>query len=193
MTQSLRAAPTARQLSYLRALATKTGATFAYPVTRAQASHQIDRLRRLKREPPTPHLQPDGLDSAQLVYATAVHDSEVSGYGSSASWRVGSRPSQFPSLPKIPARKPTELARYTLSGGERVLQGKLIDGSLNVTDSPAAGGGRSYVVESDLELEGSGALEALVADYLKRARELDEVPMASAAVRQLFIAAGADV
>jgi hypothetical protein len=37
--------PTAKQLAYLRALANRTGQTFTYPRTCAQASQQIQRLR----------------------------------------------------------------------------------------------------------------------------------------------------
>lgn len=40
--------PTAKQLAYLRALAQRTGQTFAYPRTIFQASHEIRRLKRVK-------------------------------------------------------------------------------------------------------------------------------------------------
>lgn len=38
--------PTARQLAYLRALAQRTGQTFAYPTTMADASAEINRLKQ---------------------------------------------------------------------------------------------------------------------------------------------------
>ena len=38
------AKPTTRQLNYLRSLANRTGQTFAYPQTIAQASAEIERL-----------------------------------------------------------------------------------------------------------------------------------------------------
>ena len=38
--------PTPRQLSYLRSLAERTGQTFTYPHTFAEASREIDRLKR---------------------------------------------------------------------------------------------------------------------------------------------------
>lgn len=41
--------PTRRQLAYLRALAERTGQTFAYPRTSIQASHQIQRLQNTPR------------------------------------------------------------------------------------------------------------------------------------------------
>ncbi len=90
------AAPTTRQLAYLRALAARSATTFAYPATRADASRQIDRLRKLPSEPRSAFAQFDGGEAEQLTYATAVRESEVSGFGSSATWRVGSRPARAP-------------------------------------------------------------------------------------------------
>ena len=72
-----------------------------------------------------------------------------------------------------------ELARYTVSAGERALYGQRILGVVRVTDVPLGPDGRSYLVERELELDGHGALKALVADYLRQARLLDAVPMAT--------------
>jgi hypothetical protein len=185
MSQSTEAAPTDRQLRYLRVLASKTGTTFTYPATRGEASRQIDRLRKLEDEPHAPSLERGGLDGERLVYATAVDASEVSGFGSSATWRTGSRPSPRPVLPKVRVGAPTQLARYTVSGGERVLCARRNDGRVTVTDGPGSGAGRSYLVERDIEVDGLAALQALIEDYVGQARELDEIPMASGAVRQL--------
>ncbi len=77
----------------------------------------------------------------------------------------------------------TELARYSVGDRERVLYGQRIDGCVRITDRPASGEGRSYVVERELEQDGHGALKALVVDYLDQARELDDVPMAASAMR----------
>src|SRR5207302_9964015 len=80
-----------------------------------------------------------------------------------------------------------ELARYTVSSGERILYGQRVDGVVRITDRPAGGSGRAYLVERELEQEGIGslaALKALVADYLAQARRHDEVPMATSAVRR---------
>jgi hypothetical protein len=77
-----------------------------------------------------------------------------------------------------------ELARYTVYGGERVLYGQRIDGVVRVTDRPAGGEGRSYLVERGLEDDGYRALKALVDDYTHQARSLDEVPMAASLVRR---------
>ncbi len=77
-----------------------------------------------------------------------------------------------------------ELARYTVYGGERILYGQRIDGVVRVTDRPADGPGRSYLVERGLEGDGYTALKALVADYTGQARTLDAVPMAASLVRR---------
>jgi hypothetical protein len=57
-----------------------------------------------------------------------------------------------------------------------------VDGGVRVTDVPLALGGRAYLVELGLEEEGAAAnvaLQALLADYLRQASVLDEVPMAA--------------
>ena len=79
-----------------------------------------------------------------------------------------------------------ELARYTVATGERVLYGQRVAGVVRISDHPANDGGRCYLVERELEQEGPGAyaaLQALVADYLEQARQLDRVPMAGSVVR----------
>jgi hypothetical protein len=73
-----------------------------------------------------------------------------------------------------------ELARYTVSAGERALYGQRVDGVVRLTDVPIGPGGRAYLVERGLEEEGSNAnaaLQALIADYLRQAARLDAVPM----------------
>ena len=62
--------------------------------------------------------------------------------------------------------------------GERILYGQRINGVVRVTDRPAAGHGRSYLIERGLEQDGYSALKALIADYTSQAGRLDEVPMA---------------
>ena len=92
-------------------------------------------------------------------------------------------------IPAIASRvgERVELARYSISGGERVLYGQRIAGVVRVTDRHAAGtAGRSYLVERELEQDGPGAhaaLKALVADYLEQACRLDRVPMSCCLVR----------
>lgn len=97
-------APTARQLAYLRTLAARTATTFAYPATRADASRQIDRLRSLASEPRSAPVSIENDQAEQLTYATAVQESEVSGFGSSAAWRAGARPAPARRVRATPGR-----------------------------------------------------------------------------------------
>ena len=78
----------------------------------------------------------------------------------------------------------TELARYRVSAGERVIYGQRINGCVRITDCPSSGGGRSFLIERELERDGLSALKALVVDYAEQARRLDDVPMASSIVRR---------
>jgi hypothetical protein len=79
-----------------------------------------------------------------------------------------------------------ELARYTFTGGERVLYGQRVKGAVRVTDRPAGGPGRSYLVERDVEHDGFSALKALVEDYTRQAGRRDEIPMARALDRAVL-------
>ena len=168
--------PTPKQLRYLRVLAEQTGTTFTPPTSSAEASREIDRLAALKRERGTHRELPDS--TAQCAYATAPAPDETSGWGSSATWR--SSPPRRPARAR-PSRvgERTELAHYSVSAGERVIYGQRVNGCVRITDRPAAGTGRSYLVERECEQDGYSALKALVADYVEQSRELDEVPMAS--------------
>ena len=65
----------------------------------------------------------------------------------------------------------TELARYRLSTGERVLYGQRINGAVAVVDVPAGEFGRVYLVER--HLESKAALDALVSDYLAATQRRD--------------------
>jgi hypothetical protein len=77
-----------------------------------------------------------------------------------------------------------ELDRYRTAGAERILYGQRIDGVVRITDRPATETGRSYLIETGLEQDGYAALKALVTDYVREARRLEAVPMASSALRQ---------
>ena len=68
-----------------------------------------------------------------------------------------------------------ELGRYRAAGDERVVRGQRVDGVVRVTDIPAAGHGRRYLVERDLTT--NAELEALVADYLDQAARWDAIPV----------------
>jgi hypothetical protein len=176
-----RRSPTPRQLRYLRVLAEQTGTTFTPPTSSVEASREIDRLAELKRERGTHRELSDS--TQQHVYATAPQPEEVSGWGSSATWRSSSPPSAA-TAPPAGVGERTELARYRVSAGERVIYGQRINGSVRITDCPSSTGGRSFLVERELERDGLSALKALVVDYAEQARMLDDVPMASSIVRQ---------
>lgn len=83
-------APSAKQLRYLRSLAMQRGESFAYPQTASQASAEINRLR--SRRPGSyveRQVEREGVsrDMAGRGGDSAVRDSEIVGYGSSARWR----------------------------------------------------------------------------------------------------------
>ena len=98
-----------------------------------------------------------------------------------------SAPTVTQTRPDVAVGERVELARYTVTAGERIIYGQRIEGVVRITDRPTGdSGGRSYLVERELEQEGPGAyaaLQALVADYLAQAAALDRVPMGSSVVR----------
>jgi hypothetical protein len=71
-----------------------------------------------------------------------------------------------------------ELARYTVTAGERVIHGQRVLGVVRLVDAPAGGRGRRYVIER--ELTSMAELEAIVADYLEQAAMWDAIPAAGA-------------
>jgi len=72
-----------------------------------------------------------------------------------------------------------ELARYTITGGERVVYGQRVLGVVRLVDHPARGRGRRYVIECGLTV--MAELEAIVADYVEQATSWDTIPAAGAA------------
>jgi hypothetical protein len=82
--------PTTRQLAYLRALAERTGQTFASPRTSQEASAEIRRLkatpadsrleRRIERDEIADAISTGSQDSVRVTRT------EVTGYGSTATW-----------------------------------------------------------------------------------------------------------
>jgi hypothetical protein len=168
---------TQKQLRYLRSLVKQTATTFASPTSSVQASREIERLRALKASRGRIRDTPAGAERLPL-YATAAQPDEIRGYGSDAHWRTTTpREPEVPGEPSVGPR--TELARYSVSSGERVVYGQRISGSVRLTDAPSEGTGRAYVIERELERDGRAAMEALVEDYLEQASELDAVPMFS--------------
>lgn len=71
----------------------------------------------------------------------------------------------------------TELGRYTVTEGERVIYRAWIGAGIRVTETPANGRGRTFVVE-EIGDEGFDALRALVADYLDQAAAHNQIPAA---------------
>ena len=91
----------------------------------------------------------------------------------------------IPRRPSVQVGERVELARYTVAAGERVLYGQRIDRVVRVTDCPARGRGRAYLVERELEQDGNAALQALVADYLEQASLHRQVPMCRSLLEDL--------
>jgi len=67
-----------------------------------------------------------------------------------------------------------ELARYSVSAGERVIYGQRVLGVVRLVDVPAAGNGRRFIIERELTV--MAELEAIVADYLEQAAAWDLIP-----------------
>ena len=84
-----------------------------------------------------------------------------------------------------PVGERVELGRYRIPAGERIVYGQRVDGVVRVTDVPAQGGGRAYLVERELEQDGYDALLALVADYVGQAELYGAIPMTAPAERWL--------
>ena len=90
MTSTTPARPaTRKQLAYLRALAAKTGQTFTLPRTSAEASREIQRLKQAR--PMTSaelEIEREIADAVTLGNrdSARVRRSELTGYGSSATW-----------------------------------------------------------------------------------------------------------
>jgi hypothetical protein len=182
--------PTSRQLAYLKNLANRTGQTFTYPQTSRQASAEINRLKQAQPSSRTERYVERTLIADQIATgpldAARVREDEISGRGSSATW-MHNRQEEPPPMedpgPGSPRRRRTpvvgqrtELARYTVAEGERILYGQRIDAIVRVIDRPARKGGRAYLVERELETKSE--LDALIADYLQQATKLDSPPLA---------------
>ena len=82
--------PTGKQLAFLRRLAERTGQTFSYPRTRAEASAEINRLCRQPATPRADRVRERRQVADDLVTrtggATRIRQSEIDGYGSTATW-----------------------------------------------------------------------------------------------------------
>jgi hypothetical protein len=181
------AAPTERQLRYLRTLASRTATTFASPTTRQDASREIERLLSLSRPRAQGAEEHEWGTDEKSEYATAVDTDEVMGFGSSARWR--SRPggrTQRPRGGEGHEPRGVRIGSYRVSAGERVLIAERSGDHIRVRDIPTRGNGASYLIEQLSAHDGLPPLRALIADYVQRARQLDEVPMAPGALEQIL-------
>ena len=73
-----------------------------------------------------------------------------------------------------------ELARYRVSGGERVLMGWRRPAGIEVSDRPLEGRARGYLVDRGFRC--AEQLTAFLGDYLAQARLLDACPMSGEAI-----------
>lgn len=166
--------PTPKQLNYLRTLAQRTGQTFAWPETKAEASAEIKRLRGVKATPIADRTR----ERRDIQHAMATergdaarhHADDVQGYGSTASWTHGGQTAR-PGNPNIGTR--TELGRYTLGTETRVLIGQRVNGVVRLSDCPAPGTrGRSFLIERGITSKDE--LDAIVADYVNESQRRNE-------------------
>jgi len=178
--------PSPRQMRYLRDLAMQRGESFTPPRTKAQASAEI---QRLKKRRPTPRADvrrelrqvSDDMATRRGDDAQVRIGYETRGYGSSATWAsaepLHSTDAEEAST-RTPATRPAvELARYTTTGdGERIVRVQRIRGVVRLTDVPASPHGRRYLIERGLTSRAE--LDAVVADYLEQAAALDAIPAA---------------
>ena len=74
-----------------------------------------------------------------------------------------------------PTNERVELARYAISAGARIVYGQRVFGIVRLTDVPADGHGRHYLIERGLTR--MAELLALVDDYLGQAEHWDAVPV----------------
>lgn len=84
--------PSAKQLSYLRSLAQRTGTSFSYPTTKADASAEIKRLKAINGRGHTFAERSAQADHSDIPTrnGAVIQDFEVTGHGSRASLRATS-------------------------------------------------------------------------------------------------------
>ena len=81
--------PTQKQQRYLRSLAQKSGTSFTPPATKAQASREIERLKKLAASPRHEREGDRQAVSESLARGTSaarVREDEVEGHGSNCRW-----------------------------------------------------------------------------------------------------------
>lgn len=84
--------PSPRQLTYLKALAKRTGQTFTYPHTSAEASAQIRRLKAVKTigftfaELEAEQAARQANDDVPVMLGASIRPHEIAGWNSTATW-----------------------------------------------------------------------------------------------------------
>jgi hypothetical protein len=173
--------PTSKQLRYLRILADRTGTTFVPPHNATQASGEIGRLKRVL-ERRGRHEELPEVAGQQPIYSTAPVAEEIEGRGANAHWRTS--PPSGRGCPALPPARATVLAAYEVGGERREVVGERKDGEPRLVDRAASGSGRRYLIEREIAGDGLAAVEALVADYVEQAAELDRIPMTASVLGQ---------
>lgn len=87
--------PTSAQLKYIRALALQRGRTFVMPATKAEASRLIDELKRTRPNTITER-NVELRETRDAVHtrsgdAARIRDDELTGHGSTATWKRDQR------------------------------------------------------------------------------------------------------
>jgi hypothetical protein len=85
--------------------------------------------------------------------------------------------SKYTDHPNTRVGQRVELGRYAIAAGERIIYGQRVNGHVRVTDVPATGRSRAYLVEAGLEQDGNAALRASVTDYIDQANLHSDIPM----------------
>lgn len=180
--------PTASQLRYLRDLANRTGTTFTAPATKAAASAELRRLKRLSPSHPGERRREQRETIADVQAgrddATRYQPDEIRGYGSSAQWAHTAPPRDSDADPalenpiddeptpkrrKLPVSqgKRVELARYDTPTGPRRIIGQRRYDIPHLFDEPTT------QIEPVIELgtpRSKAELEQILANHLNTRR-----------------------
>jgi hypothetical protein len=78
----------------------------------------------------------------------------------------------------------TEIARYRVADGERVIVGRGGHGGVEILDLPTTAGGRRYRVDGGYR--DAPTLQAFIEDYVQLAGRLDRCPMGGEALEAIL-------
>lgn len=203
-TKSPAGKPSPKQLRYLNYLAEKTGTSFTYPHTSAEAGREIERLQHLTPESrgDIARQQRETADdmASRRGDAAQVHEHELTGYGSSATW-ADTWPDDEPRVVHCKRERydiyvgrgekgtqqdgePHALLGYTVAGEHRLIVVQRTGGLVRAEDHPHAGVGKRYLVAEGLKT--CGELDSLIADYQSQVARLGAIPAQVEAVDALM-------